>query len=260
MAFDLKSISTGRESRPPRVILLGVEKIGKSTFAAESPDCIFLPIKGEEGIDDLEVAKFPAASTYDEVKEAIMTLMNEDHEFKNLAIDSSSALEPLVFAEVCKRAGMDSIEKVGGGFGKGYVEASYLWSELMQGLDILRNKKNMGIFLIGHVTTKSFNDPMTESYTQYAWDINQKAASALNRWADAILFINNKVYTREEDGGFNKKDHKATSSGARFIFTQSRPTHPGGGRGIYGKLPYEIQIEFGQSYQAWIDAINNKQK
>ena len=260
MAFDLKSISTGKSNRPPRVILLGCEKLGKSTFAAESPDCIFLPVKGEEGIDDLEVAKFPPAMTYDDVKAAITSLIQGEHEFKNFAIDSSSALEPIIHAEVCKRWKVDTIEKVGGGFGKGYAEAVYLWQELTEGLDVLRTQRNMGIFLIGHVSVTQFNDPMTESYSQYEWDVNKKARAVLSRWADSVLFINNKVYTKVEEGGFNKKETKASSTGNRYVYTQSRPTHPGGGRGVYGKLPYEIQIELGHSYQAWIDAITTTSK
>lgn len=260
MAFDLQSISTETQSRPPRVILLGGEKLGKSTFASESPNCVFLPINGEEGIDDLSVAKFPVAKTYDEVKDAINTLISENHEYKNLAIDSSSALEPVIFTEICKRWKVDTIEKVGSGFGRGYVEATSLWKELTEGLDILRNQKNMGIFIIGHISTKQFNDPLTESYSQYTWDIHTKASAIMNRWADCILFMNTKVYTTTEDGGFNKSETKATSSGGRFLYTQSRPTHPGGGRGVYGKLPYEIAIECGSSYSAWIEAINTINK
>ncbi len=256
MAFDLQSITTGRTQRPPRVLLLGTQKIGKSTFAAEAPGVIFLPIKGEEGIDDMDCAKFPPAETWDDVKAAVGSLINDDHDYTSFAIDSSSALEPIIWAEVCKRHSVDSIEKVLKGFGKGFTEAVILWTELCDGLDILRNEKNMSIFLIGHVTTGSFNDPMTDNYDQYRWDVQKKAAACMERWADAILFINTKVYTKSEEGGFGATTNKASSTGGRFLYTDSRPTHPGGGRGIHGKLPYEIPIEFGSSYQAWVDAIN----
>lgn len=250
MAFDLTSIKKGVENRPPRMILLGSEKVGKSTVAAQSPDPIFLPIKGEEGIDALDVAKFPPAQTFDDVKEAIGTLVKEDHSYKTLVVDSSSALEPLIWAAVCKQWQVETIEKVGGGYGKGYSEAVDKWQFLCTGFDALRNK-GIGVILIGHVATKSFNDPLTESYTQYAWDIHQKAASLMYRWSDAILFANIKTYTKSEDGGFNKKEVKATSSGARYLYTQQRPTHPGGGRGLFGQLPYEIEL----SYQAWYSAV-----
>jgi len=257
MAFDLSSISTEKVMRPPRVILLGTEKIGKSTFASQAPKPIFLPVAREEGIDDLEVSKFPPAESYGDVVEAIKTLISEDHGFQTLVIDSSSALEPLIHAEICRISQVDSIEKVGGGYGKGYIEAVSKWQELMVGLDKLRNEKRMAVFLIGHVTTKAFNDPLTESYTQYAWDVNAKAASALQRWADCILFANIKTFTKKEESGFNKTENKAQSSGQRYLYTNARPTHPGGGRGVYGRLPYEIPFTYGD-WSGAIATANNK--
>jgi hypothetical protein len=72
-AFNLQSISAGRRERAPRVLVFGVQKIGKSTFAASAPNPIFLPIKGEDGIDALDVARFPMANTIDDVIGAIAT-------------------------------------------------------------------------------------------------------------------------------------------------------------------------------------------
>ncbi len=255
MAFDLSSITTETTTRPPRVVLLGSEKSGKSTFASEAPGVVFLPIKGEEGIDSIEVASFPVAETFADVKEAIKTLITSDHNFKNLAIDSTSALEPLIWAEICRLHGAESIESVGGGYGKGYLEAVNIWADLLNGLDVLRNKKGMGVFMIGHVTTTTFNDPEHESYTQYSWDVHKKASATVNRWADSILFIGSKVYTKSTEAGFNKTEVKATGSDTRYLFTTKSPTRPGGGRGVYGQLPAEIPLNLGSSYQTWVDAI-----
>jgi hypothetical protein len=55
----LDKITTGTVDRPPRVVLCGVEKIGKSTFASQFPKAVFMPIKGEEGIDSLDVSRVP---------------------------------------------------------------------------------------------------------------------------------------------------------------------------------------------------------
>ena len=97
MAFNLDSISKGKAVRAPRIVLLGVEKIGKSTFASQSDDAIFIPIKGEEGADDLDVAKFPTAKAHADVLQAIGTLYSEDHDYKTVVLDSASTLEPLIW-------------------------------------------------------------------------------------------------------------------------------------------------------------------
>ena len=251
--MKLTDIQTGTVDRPPRIILCGVEKIGKSTFAAGAPNPIFLPVKGEEGIDALGVARTPVIETYADLMAAIGMLAEERHDYKTVVIDSVSTLEPVIWQELCSRHGVDGIERVLGGFGKGYVEALALWRELMQGLDYLRDNKGVGCILIGHVAVRVFSDPLTESYDMYEMDIHKKAASALMRWSDCILFANNKVSIRTEDSGKKKGVQRAE----RVLFTQRRPAHMGGGRGVYGHLPYEIDLSWDAYAQAIENEINN---
>ena len=173
MSFDLTSIKKGVEHKAPRMILLGVEKIGKSTFAAGSDNPIFLPIKGEEGVDDLNVAKFPRAETFDDVLTAVTTLIKEDHEYKTFIIDSVSALEPVIWAKLCEEDSVDSIESYQKGFGKGYTAAVNKLRDLMEGLDMLR-KKGISVIIIGHVKVKRFDDPLGASFDQYQFDIQDR--------------------------------------------------------------------------------------
>lgn len=244
MSFSLESISKGRAVKAPRIVLLGVEKIGKSTLASGADNPIFIPIKGETGLDDLDVAKFPTAQTYADVIDAIRVLYQEDHDYKTVVIDSASTLERLVWEQTCQTAKVPSIERVGGGFGKGYVEALKLWQELMDGLDAIRDEKNMACIIVGHVKVKVFNDPLADPYDTYLFDVNDKASNAMFRWADSILFGNVKTIVNKHDAGFNKSTARATSTNQRMLYTQKRPAHPGGGRGPYGRLPYEIPMDW----------------
>lgn len=244
MAIDLNSITKGKQVRAPRMILSGVPKIGKSTFAAGSDDPIFIPIKQEEGIDDLDVAKFPVCKSFQDLLECLRVLYKEDHDYKTVVIDSASTLEPLIWEEVCQENNAPSIEKVLGGFGKGYTEALSKWRLLMDALDALRSEKNMASILIGHVIVKVFNDPLGDSYDQYRFDINDKASSALYKWADCIGFANTKTATKSEDVGFGNAKKKAVDAGMgqRFLFTRKSPSYMAGGRGAYGHLPEEIPL------------------
>ncbi len=258
MAISLKSISRGAQLKAPRIIVLGVEKIGKTTFACGSRfeagqlaetglnAPVVIPTKGEEGTDALDVPVFPTCNSFDEVMQGIGALYSEDHEFRTAVLDSASALEPLVWDSICQQYSVDSIEKVGGGYGKGYTEAVQRWRQLLEGLDALRAEKNMASVIIGHVKVKRFDDPTGDSFDQYQFDINDKAANLLFRWADLILFANTKVVVKKEDVGFNKDKKRGidTTGGQRFLFTQKRPAHPGGGRGAYGQLPYELPLDW----------------
>ena len=270
MAYDLKAITSETRLRAPRIILLGVEKIGKSTFAAGADSSVFLPIKGEEGIDDIEVPKVPVCNSVNDVFGWLKSLYDGEHSLipgvqvdrEMVVIDSGSTLEPLVFEESCRRLGANkdgggetkNIMKAGGGWGAGFRESLVIWREITQWLDALRIHRGMASILIGHITVHRFDDPITGgSYDQYQWDIYDKAASLLYRWADSILFCGNKVAVRTEDVGFNREVKRGIDigGGGRFLFTQTSPSHPGGGRGAYGRLPYELPL----SWEHFRDAV-----
>lgn len=247
MAFDLTTITSDRIVRPPRIVLLGVEKIGKSTFAGDSEKPIFLPIKGEEGIDDIEAGKTPVCNSIGDVFGWLSSLFEGEHDYRTVAIDSGSTLESLIHEDVCSRLGGEqNIVLTGGGYGAGYGEALITWRTITQWLDALRSAKSMASIIIGHVKVKPFHDPGGGSYDQYQWDIHDKAANLLFRWADSILFANAKVVIRQEDTGFNKTRSRGIEieENSRWLYTQKRPAHPGGGRGVYGHLPYELPLSF----------------
>lgn len=272
MALSLASISKKAQVRSPRIILTGVEKIGKTSFACGARfdsgrrvqvginDPIVLPIKGEEGADDMPVPKFPTLHTYDEVLEALGVLYTEDVPYKTVVIDSVSALEPLIWDHTSALHGVEGIEQVGGGYGKGYTEALAQWRELQEGLDALRSK-GIASVLIGHVKVKRFDDPNGDGYDRYQFDVNEKAANLLSRWADVTLFATTKVVVKKEDRGFGQEKKRGidVTGGSRFLLTQPRPAHPGGGRGVYGQLPYELPLDWSAFAAAVADVMDNEE-
>ena len=94
MAFDLKSISRNDATLAPRIMLYGVEGIGKSTFAAYSPKPIF--ILTEDGLGSLPAQHFPLAKNVASVMAAITTLYDEKHDYKTVVLDSLDWLEAMI--------------------------------------------------------------------------------------------------------------------------------------------------------------------
>jgi len=197
--FDLSKIEHGVKDRPFRMILCGTEKIGKSEFASQSQNPLIVPVKGEEGVDALDVAKTPIVNTFSDIMEIIAALYENQHEYQTLVIDSVSTLEPLIWDAVCSEHNKSKIEDIG--YAKGYIDALYFWRDITEGLDALRKDRNMASILIGHVNVKTFSDPLTDPYDQYIISLHYKAADLLYRWADLILFANSKVYTKETKTG-----------------------------------------------------------
>ena len=252
MAFNLDSIAAPTGLRPPRIILLGVEKIGKTTWAANSGFPLLLPIKGEEGADDPDiqaVAKVPpVCESLATVQGWLQALYTQQHEHKSVVIDSASTLESLIHAEICHKNNAKSINEGALKFGVGTDQAVAAWGTITTALDWLRTDRNMMSIIIGHVNVKRFSEPGGESYDRYQFAVHDKTANLLYRWADVILFANTKVVVKKEDLGFHKDNTRNIpldlTGGARFLYTQKRPAHPGGGRGIFGRLPYELPLVY----------------
>jgi len=236
MGISLSTLKRGKEVKPPLILLYGVHGIGKSTWASEAPDPVF--IQTEEGLNTLDVVKFPLSKTIDDVYGAIGALVNEDHKFKTCVIDSIDWAEQLVHKAVRQKHG----ESIFTDYGKGYKFAVPFITNLLDGLTHLRDKKNMMIILLGHAKIFAFNSPEAPAYDRYAPDLHEQVATVCEEWADAVLFANYKVYVTKEDAGFGKQEGKATGKGDRVIYTQERPPYRAKNR---YSLPHDLPMNFG---------------
>jgi len=257
MAFTLDSIENAKRIRAPRVILLGTSGIGKSEFAAGADDVVYLPVKGEEGIDALDVKTFPVINGFEDAMQAIGALYEGDHDYKTLVLDSASTFAPLVDAWAVMQEGVGSKSDLGGGWGRGMDTILGLWSAFMAGLDALRNDKNMTIIIIGHVTIRASRIPGNESFDQWSFDVDRKVGDALVRWSDCTLFMGRKVIVTKTDAGFGKKEKhgKDITDGTRYLFSQETPTHPGKSRGFFGDLPAEIALPRKNAWDAFMAEV-----
>jgi hypothetical protein len=257
MAFNIESISNAKRIRAPRIVLLGTSGIGKSEFAAGADSPIFLPVKGEEGIDALDVKSFPVIETYEHALEAVGSLYAGEHEFKTLVMDSASTFAPLVDEAAVAQENAKNKASLGGGFGHQFDTIVNKWRDLLAGFDALRNDKNMTIVIIGHVRIKPSREPDSESYDQWAFDIDRQVGDALIRWSDCTLFMNRKTLVKTGDGDFGKKSKRGIeiTGGQRYLFTQSSPTHPGKARGFFGDLPAEIALPRKDAWSAFMAAV-----
>ena len=96
--MSLTNLITGRQQKPLRLVVYGVEGVGKSSFAAASPAPIFL--NAEDGTAHLDVARFPQPDNFNEMLEAIGTLYTEQHAFETLVLDSADWAEQIVRSHV----------------------------------------------------------------------------------------------------------------------------------------------------------------
>lgn len=247
MAISLASLNRRHEAKPPRIIVHGVAGVGKTTFGASAPKPVI--IQTEDGLGSIDVPHFPLAKSFSDVLEAFQALYTEEHDFQTVVVDSLDWLEPLVWAETCRRNSWASIEQAG--YGKGYLAAADTWREYIDAVNALRNDKGMAIIQIAHTDIKRFDSPETEPYDRYVIKLHKRAAELLQEHADMILFANWKVSTTKADVGFNQKVTRAVGRGERTLYTEERPAFVAKNR---HNLPPELQLSWDAVVSAMMPA------
>jgi hypothetical protein len=210
--MTLANIVRGPQAAPVRALLYGVEGVGKTTFGANAPSPIF--VGAEDGTGSMDVARYPQPETFTEAVEAVRDLTVSAHPFETLVIDSLDWLEPLVWAEVCRKGQKANIEDFG--FGKGYIAAVDEWRVLLAALEGLRKAKRMHIVLLAHSWLKTFKNPTDEDFDRYEMKLHNKAAGLLREWVDAVLFANYETIATKNE---KTKRVRGVSTGVRLLHT-----------------------------------------
>lgn len=238
--MTLKNLITGKQERPVRALLYGVEGIGKSTFGADAPAPIFLG--AEDGTSHLDVTRFPMPSSWTEVLDAVKTLTQEEHAFGTLVVDTLDWAEPLLWAHICKRDGQPNVEAYG--YGKGYIAAIDEWRIFLAALERLREVRQMHLVLLAHSWIKPFKNPEGEDFDRYELKLHAKAGGLLKEWCDAVLFANYETFAEKDS---KTKRVKGVSTGARLIYTGRTAAYDAKNR---YSLPESMPLNWADFYAA----------
>ncbi len=239
--MSLANRSTGLIDDPLlRIVVYGVEGVGKSMFGANSPGPIFLG--AEDGSGELDVERFPRPHTWADALEAIEVLRTTTHEHETLVVDSLDWLEPMVWAHTCEKWGKPTIESFG--YGKGYGEALTEWRAFFAALERLQRERKMSLILLAHAVVGTFKNPDANQgdFDHYTLKLHKGAAGLAKEWAKALLFGNYELATVEKDGRT-----RGMSTGKRVLYTQKRAAYDAKNRLL---LPPEIKLSWGAFMRA----------
>lgn len=269
MAISLASISKTRHATPPRILIYGPEKVGKSTFFAggtvngvvhaSAPKPIF--IRTEDGLNGLDVDAFPLSETYQSVIEALSALASETHDFKTVVIDSADWLERLIHQRVIDTChadvrGTKTMESAHGGYGKAYGIALTYWREVLSGLDYLNRQKGMIVGVICHATIAAYNDPMAEPYDVFSTKLHKPnkgtgARDLLSEWADVIGFAQRETFVSRK----TTADGKQIARGSTPIGATNKLNLVGSAGFVAGNR-YSLPETIPLSWQSFSDALS----
>ena len=219
----------------------GIHGVGKSFFASNAPSPIFMIT--EDGLTNIDVDHFPLATSLEDVWSYMGAIIDQEHQYKTFVVDTLDWLEKLIFAEVCKNKGVDTPEDIG--FGKAYVFAMRHWERFLRGLNKMRDN-GIAVVLLAHNEIKTFNPPDSEPYDRYQIKLHRHAATAIEEWADAVLFANFKTIVVSKDK--NNPKNKAVGSGERVLYSSNKPAWR-------AKTRYDIPDEIPMDFSVLMSAI-----
>ncbi|MCK1202900.1 AAA family ATPase [Streptococcus uberis] len=231
-------ITRGKRARAQRVVIYGPEGIGKSSFAAQFPEPLFIDTEGST--DNMDVARMDGKPTsYTMLKNQIAFVKANPTCCKTLIIDTIDWAESLIVEDVCAQHGKKGIEDFG--YGNGYT---YVREEMGRFLNLLQDLIEVGINIVltAHAQMRKFEQPdEMGAYDRYELKLGKKTSSQtaplVKEWADMVLFANYKTVVMTTD----TKKKKATG-GQRVIYTQHHPAWDAKNR--HG-LPEEIPLDYG---------------
>lgn len=230
-------ITSGKILKAQKVVIYGPEGIGKSTFASQFPEALFIDTEGSTG--NMDVRRLPKPTSWEMLRQEIDFVIS-NKPCKTLIIDTVDWAEQLCLESVCTKYGKSGIEDFG--YGNGYV---YEKEEFGRFLNRLEDVINTGInvVLTAHAQLRKFSQP--DEIGEYdRWELklgkktNSQISPLVKEWADAVLFVNYKTFavSTDKDG----KKFKA-QGGGRVMYTQHHPCWDAKNR--YG-LPEESEFDF----------------
>lgn len=229
-------ITRGRKARAQKVVIYGPEGIGKSTFAAQFPEPVFIDTEGST--DNMDVARMDKPTSWTMLKNEIAFIKANSDACKTLVIDTIDWAEQLAVSYVCSQHQKNGIEDFG--WGKGYT---YVQEEIGRLLNSLSELVDIGInvVLTAHAQIKKFEQPdEMGAYDRYELKLGQKTSSKtaplVKEWADMVLFANYKTLVMTTDDG-----KKKAQGGERVIYTNHRPAWDAKNRhGLPDQLPFDF--------------------
>ena len=263
----LQQITQGTTSHGLRIVIAGVEKIGKTTLACGAPAALLMPL--EVGFSGVSVAKLPMLQSWEETQQAMAEILAAAKQpgfpFKTLVIDSSTALERQIHDAVLRsdpswakgnKKAM-TMESALGGYGKAYQYANELFVQFLAQLDQLAVHAHMNIIFTCHVFAAKMMDPASGEYD--SWDLllhspkNQKTygkREIITQWADIVGFLHEPMFVSKADG----MSKGVSQNKGRVLGISRTPAYVAGNR--YG-MQGEVSIAPQQGWNYLAQALYN---
>jgi hypothetical protein len=228
----------GKQVRPQKVLIYGVEGIGKSLFASKFPSPVF--IDTEDRLSHLDVDSYLVKSL-DDIYSVLQILKKEKHGYKTIILDTVDWAEKLITNFVIERGdNKNSIEDFG--YGKGYKLVAEEFQRLLMAIEKIMQEQAMHVVLVAHSKIKAFNDPINAtSYDRYQLDCLESISASIRAWCDTVLFANYDTFAEVDPV---TKKTRAKGGRIRTLYTSRTAAYDA--KNSWDGIPDQIDMEYSQ--------------
>ena len=226
------NITSGRISRPQKLVFYGSEGIGKTSLAAQCPEPLFIDTEG--GTAHLDVRRTQKPADWNELISLIKEIAATPDVCKTLVIDTADWAESMCIDYICKKYNQPGIESFG--YGKGYSYLAEEFSRLLLACnEVILSGKNVVITAHAKMRKQELPDEQG-AFDRWELKLSKQTAPLLKEWPDALLFLNFKTFVVATDAN----THKA-QGGKRVIYTSHHPCWDAKNR---HNLPEELDLSY----------------
>lgn len=225
------NIYKGKVSKALKVLLYGPEGVGKSTFASQFPEPLFIDTEGST--DHMDVMRTDKPTSWAMLCSLVDEVIADPFICRTLVIDTADWAERLCMENIMSVNKVSSIESLG--YGKGYVMLMEQFGKLLDKLSLLVDK-GINVVLTAHAQMRNVSLPdEMGNYDRWELKMQKKTCPMIKEWADMVLFVNYKTRIVKDENGKGKG-----TGGKRVMYTTHHTTYDAKNRfGLKEELPFD---------------------
>jgi hypothetical protein len=234
--LTLEPTTISRDLKNKFMLIYGLPKVGKTSFAAEFPRNLLLAFeKGYNAISSLRVVDIPTWTVFKDILKQLRTSEAKEM-YDSITLDTVGIAWSLCEKYICKRENVGDLSEVA--WGKAFAMCTREFEETLREITLL----GYGLIFISHSEEKPVKTGSDETIIRPA--IPRRAYDVVNRIVDIIGYI---AVEFDEEG-----------NSTRILYTRSTPGIVAGSRFRYMKN--KISFGYNELVTALTDAIEEEGK
>lgn len=226
-------IENTRRTKPLKIVIYGPEGIGKTTFANQFPDPVFIDTDNE-GTSFIDARKLPDPTDWSMLMQEVQFAATS-RPGKTLVLDTADWSESLAKKYLMDKNHWKAIDSAN--YGTKFVALADEIQKLLQALNQVV-AAGMNVVITAHAQLKKQELPdEIGAFDRWELKLEKRDSAMIKEWADLLLFADYKTTVVTDSN-----NHAKAQGGERVMYTTHKPTWDAKNRlGLEDQLPFTYE-------------------